>query len=139
MSQKQLRMILPLNLDTLLHPEHRGLLEGIGSEPEWMLAWVLYQWPLMRTQDSAELYDRLFVELEEHAHTVEDEDEGKARFMTDYIEENMDKFAETAQTVYSTLIPFVGQIPNDRRVSQINYDPFGKTDMVLTFDLLEVA
>jgi hypothetical protein len=137
---KKLRMILPLNLDILFSNDHRGLLEGIGSPPEHMLSWVLYQWSLLQTQDSAELYDQLYVELESHAtSTFEEEEDGRVRSMVAYIEEHMDQFAEAANGAYHRLLPFVGDLPNEKRVYGVTYDPFNKQAMVLTFEMEEVA
>lgn len=131
---KHLCMIVPLNYDSLLSPERREILNSLGHDTDWMAMWVLHKWSLMRSPDSADVYDRLYTDLDECISGFGNDDEEQARQMDAILEENMDQIAEAAQEIYQKLSPFVGQIPI-QSFNGAHTDPFGKRDMVLTFEM----
>lgn len=131
---KHLCMIVPLNNDTLLSPERREILNSLGHDSDWMAMWVLHQWPLMGNPHSSEVYERLHDDLARILSCYGLDDEGQARQMDAILDENLDKLAAGAEEIYVKLAPYVGQIPN-QRVAGVQTDPFGKRDMVLTFQM----
>lgn len=136
MNSSKLQMIIPVNPSTLLSEDQHRLMEELCQEAEWMLAWVLNQWPAMLQHNEALIYDQLYTDLEGHINAIfcEDDEEPSERAMISHVEENIDKIFEVSQTVYQTLHPFIGDIPCEPGLQYAYCDTLGRSDMVITFD-----
>lgn len=135
---KNLNLIVPHTIDSLIGGYEQDLLNSVAVDPDWIVSWTFRYWDIVATGDSSlELYDTLFDTLVCHLEAL-DLDFTSYRQRYGILEENSDELVKITQVIRQKLYPYIGDMPSGCpgvSLMGVDHERHSKESMMVCFAL----
>lgn len=135
---KDLKLIVPHTIDSLIGGYEQDLLISVAVDPDWIVSWTFRHWDLVAEGDrSLELYDVLFDVLVCQLDGL-DLDSTGYRQRYSIIEENSDQLVNITQDIRKKLYPYIGDLPlgaPEVILMGVDHERHSKESMLVSFAL----
>lgn len=133
----ELKVVIPGRPELVLPPEKLPRVSPIGFNAEWLTYFALYHWDVL-DRDDLPLYDALYTDACNYLEGV-CESEAEELRREAIVEESIDELVEGVFQIRDYLSPYEPWLhaPPGMYLESVQFEPFGKSDTVLTVVLEE--